>query len=532
MKPREQVEPEYDYIVIGSGFGGSVAALRLSEKGYRVLVLEKGRRWRAPDFPKRNWSLRRWLWLPFLRFFGFFKITWFRHVTVLSGVGVGGGSLVYANTLPLPRPEFFQAPSWSHLADWEQELEEFYSLARKMLGAVTCPRLETGDEALRTLAAEIGKEKDFEPTQVGVFFGEPERTVPDPYFDGAGPERAGCTFCGGCMVGCRYNAKNTLDKNYLYLAEKAGAVIRPESEVIDVRPLCDPDGAEGYQVQWRSPTSLFRRTGELTSRGVVFAGGVLGTVPLLLRLKQRSLPRLSDLVGCCVRTNSESLIGITTFDRTKVFSDGVAISSILHFDEHSHLEPVRYPAGSGFWRLQGAPLALGGGVLSRVGRMLLDLLRHPVQNLRVLLVDDWARRTQILLFMRTLESTLRFTRGGMGIRSRTETGPPPTAFVPEARELAERYARLVNGKPMTLMTETLLGIPTTAHILGGAVMGRDREEGVIDRENRVFGYENLYVCDGSMVSANPGVNPSLTITALAERAMCRISEKTRQEHRR
>lgn len=518
---------DHDFIVIGSGFGGSVAALRLSEKGYRVLVLEKGRRWQAGDFPKRNWNLRRWLWIPFLRFFGFFKITWFRHVTILSGVGVGGGSLVYANTLPLPKKEFFHAPSWAHLADWEQELKEFYPRARAMLGATTCPRLDTGDKALRKLAQELGKEKDFEPTEVAVFFGEPEKTVPDPYFNGKGPDRAGCTFCGGCMVGCRYNAKNTLDRNYLHLAEQAGAVVQPESEVLDVSPICDPGGSEGYYVRWKTSTRPFGPKGTYTARGVVFAGGVLGTVPLLLKLKRSSLPRLSDLVGSRVRTNSESLIGITTFDRDRVFSDGVAISSILHFDEHSHVEPVRYPAGSGFWRLQGAPLATGRNIAARIMRTIGDLIRHPVKNLRVLLVDDWAMRTQILLFMRTLDSTLRFTRGIFGMGSRSETGPPPAAFVPEASELAVKYAALVNGKPMTLLTETVLGIPTTAHILGGAVMGSDADEGVIDRDNRVFGYKNMYVCDGSMISANPGVNPSLTITALAERAMSRIPYKQR-----
>lgn len=513
---------DYDYVVIGSGFGGSVAALRLSEKGYRVLVLEKGKRWRPQDFPKRNWNLRRWLWVPLLRFFGFFKITWFRHITVLSGVGVGGGSLVYANTLPHPKSEFFQAPSWAHLADWERELKNFYPLARRMLGAATCPRLEAGDEALRDLARESGIERGFEPTEVAVYFGEPERTVPDPYFGGNGPDRSGCTFCGGCMVGCRYNAKNTLDRNYLYLAEAAGATVQPESEVVDIRPRCAPDGSEGYRISWRHATRLFGQKGEYTAGGVVLSGGVLGTVPLLLKLKRSSLPLLSDMVGARIRTNSESLVGVTAFDRERVFSDGVAIGSVLHFDDHSHVEPVRYPAGSGFWRLLAAPLVSGRTVVGRIARTLLDLVRHPVRNLRVLLVNDWAKRTQILLFMRTLDGTLRFTRGFLGMRSRTETGMPPPADLPGAKDLAERYAELVQGKPMTLLTETLLGIPTTAHILGGAVMGQDREEGVIDRDNRVFGYKRMYVCDGSMISANPGVNPSLTITALAERAMSRV----------
>lgn len=516
---------DYDYIIIGSGFGGSVSALRLAEKGYRVLVLEKGKRLGAKDFPRRNWNVKKWFWLPALRFFGFFKLTWFRHITILSGVGVGGGSLVYANTLPVPKESFFRAASWSHLADWERELRDFYPLASSMLGTTVCPRLETGDKALRTLAEQLGKADQFEPTRVAVFFGEPEKTVPDPYFNGKGPERSGCTFCGGCMVGCRFNAKNTLDKNYLHLAERLGAAIQAEARVHDVRPRGQGSGADGYEVRWRSSTSLFGKKGSFTCRGIVFSGGVLGTVELLLRLKGSSLPNLSDRVGCRVRTNSESLLGVTTLDVNTVFSDGIAISSILHTDEHSHLEPVRYPAGSGFWRLLGFPAVGGRNALVRIGKALLDLVLHPVGNARVYFVGDWAKRTQILLFMQTLDSTLRLSRGLFGMKTSEEAGASPAALLPEARRLAERYAKIVNGKPMALATETLLGIPTTAHILGGCVMGRDAGEGVIDKDHQVFGYENMYVCDGSAISANPGVNPSLTITALTERAMSRIPAK-------
>jgi len=548
-------EPQYDWVVIGSGFGGSVAALRLSEKGYSVLVLEKGRRLRAADFPKTNWNLKRWLWLPTLRFFGLFKITLFRHVTTLSGVGVGGGSLVYANTLPLPPSSFFAAPSWAHLGDWERELAPHYATARRMLGAAVNPRLGAGDEALRQLAVEIGREDSFEPTTVAVFFGgggpaaerpdgaagarvsgarnapsEAAAPLPDPYFGGRGPERRPCIACGGCMTGCRFDAKNTLDKNYLYLAEREGAVIQPESEVDDVRPIAAGvlDGSLGYRVSWRSSTRVFRqRGGSVGCRGVVFAGGVLGTVRLLLALKGGSLPRLSERVGRSVRTNSESLIGVTVADRSVRFSEGVAIASMLQADDRTNLQPVRYGEGSGAWRLLMSPLAAGRNFAERLARAAAEVLRHPIENLKVYFVDDWAKRTQILLFMQTTESTLRFVRARRrkGMRSAPDEGTPPSAFIPRAHDLARRYARIVGGRPTVLLTETILGTPTTAHILGGATMGRDAGEGVIDAENRVFGYTNMYICDGSTISANPGVNPSLTITALAERAMSRIAPK-------
>ena len=392
MKPEEY---DYDYIIVGSGFGGSVSALRLSEKGYKVLVLEKGKWLDGKDFPKTNWNLRKWLWMPFFRFFGLFKITFFRHITVLSGVGVGGGSLVYANTLPVPKTEFFKSGTWGKLADWEDELKPFYDLSLKMLGAEPNPNLVEGDLALKEMARQMKIEDKFKPTNVAVYFGQPGRTVEDPYFDGKGPDRTGCVYCGGCMLGCRFNSKNTLDKNYLWLAQRLGAEIKAESQVVDVLPLSE-DGKAGYEVEFKDSTSFIKRKRKLKARGVVFSGGVLGTVKLLLKLKKNSLSRLSDMLGYQIRTNNEALIGVTTFNKETDFSKGIAIGSILHTDDHSHLEPVRYSAGSGFWRIMMAPMTHGKNILIRFIRILTDFIKHPLKNLKIILTRDFSRSTQIL----------------------------------------------------------------------------------------------------------------------------------------
>jgi cholesterol oxidase len=519
-------EPEYDYVIIGSGFGGSVSALRLSEKGYRVLVIEKGRWFDKPEkFPVTNWQLRKWFWLPIMGAYGIFKMTYFRHVVALSGTGVGGGSLVYANTLPVPGDAFFQSGSWAGLDDWQQKLIPFYALARQMLGAAKNPYSCSSDEAIRELARQTGSEEHFHKPDVAVYFGKPGVTVSDPYFEGKGPERTGCIQCGGCMLGCRYNAKNTLDKNYLYLARQLGAEIIAEHEVVDVVPL-NPDGGEGYEVVFKRVAGGVGRKVRIQSRGVIFSGGVTGTVPLLLKLKQKSLARLSDMTGHGVRTNSESLIGVTTFDKDRSFSEGIAIGSILHLDKNRHLEPVKYPAGSGFWRLFMAPMVHGRTFAVRLIRMVMDMVIHPVRFFKTLFVDDWSKRTLILLYMESIESTLSIARSGWGmLYSKPENGPLPTAFNPKAREAATRIESVINGKAMVMNTETLFGIPTTAHILGGACMGKDESTGVVDKDNKVFNYKNMMVCDGSMISANPGVNPSLSITAITEYAMSKIPSK-------
>ncbi|MFP2897585.1 GMC oxidoreductase [Corallococcus sp. 4LFB] len=515
-----------DWLIIGSGFGGSVSALRLVEKGYRVVMLEKGRRLQGQDFPKSNWNLKRWLWMPQLGWRGLFKMTFFRHVTVLSGVGVGGGSLVYANTLPIPKDDFFDAASWGHLAPWKQELAPHYATARRMLGATVNPLNTFPDQVLKEVGQDLGR-PDFQPTTVAIYFGEPGVTVKDPYFNGEGPDRTGCNACGGCMLGCRNNAKNTLDKNYLYFAEKRGLTLHADTEVTWVRPL---PGGDGYEVTAKQGTGLFRKTRRFTAKHVIFAGGVLGTLDLLLKLKDAKdgLPHLSERVGDGVRTNSEALIGIVSGKQQKDrdLSRGIAIGSILHTDEHSHLEPVRYPEGSGFFRLLMAPHVPGATAWTRVARLVGLLARKPLRFLQAWFVPDFARRTMILLYMRTMEGHLRMRRGRAlttgfrsGLTTGLQEGPAPTANMPEAFDLAKRVSDKLDGYPMTMVSETLMGIPTTAHILGGACMGDSPRTGAIDSRHRLYGYEGLYVVDGAAISANPGVNPSLTITALAERAM-------------
>ncbi|HIB64756.1 MAG TPA: GMC family oxidoreductase [Phycisphaerales bacterium] len=512
---------DYDAIIVGSGFGGSVSALRLSEKGYRVLVVEKGRRFAPEDFPKTNREVNRWLWAPRLGWRGLFKMTFLPHITALSGVGVGGGSLVYANTLPHPPDSFFKGEGWAHLADWKKELEPHYQTARRMLGATTNKLPRDADHALAAVARATGREEQYKMNPVGVYFGEAGVTSPDPYFDGRGPERTGCIGCGGCMLGCRYNSKNTLDKNYLYLAENLGAEILADTEVTWINPL-----QEGYRVA----TSR----GEYTAGRVFLCGGVMGTVPLLLKLKEsaQGLPKLSSQLGDFVRTNSESLIGVVSNNHELDFSQGVAIGSILQTDEHSHIEPCRYPPGSDFFRFLAAPHVPGSHAVERLAHLVRTLVTNPVRYLRSIFKSDHARRTAILLYMRSIDGHLRLKLGRniwtgfqRGLSSEHTTGPRPTNSIPEATELAREYARQVDGFAHSLITETLLGIPTTAHILGGCCMGTNASEGVIDVNQEVFGYPGLFVVDGSAMSANLGVNPSLTITAMAERALSKIPSR-------
>lgn len=517
---------EYDYIIIGSGFGGSVSALRLSEKGYEVLVVEKGKWFKAKDFPKTNWNVRKWLWIPSFRFFGIMKLTIFRHIAILSGTGVGGGSLVYANTLPIPKSAFFQSGSWGKLDDWEKELAPYYQEALRMLGANKTPKLFDGDIGLKKVSQSLNMEDKFDAANVAVYFGEEGVTKDDPYFDGMGPKRTGCNYCGACMTGCRNNSKNTLDKNYLYLAQKYGAEILAENEVFDVSSIHSESGSDGYEVSIRTSTRLFTKTRKIKCKGVVFSGGVLGTIKLLLKLKINSLPNISDRLGQDIRTNNETLVSVSSLEKDKNYSKGVAIGSILDTDENSHLEICRYAEGSNAWKFLHLPYVTGNNIFSRLAKVVLALMKSPIKHFKIYFVNSWAKNTVVLLFMQTLDSTLRFKRNIFGFMSSTvSTGKKPTPFIQESVELIKEYGKAVNGMSTSFALETIAGIPSTAHVLGGAVMGENSENGVIDKNNKVFGYKNMYVIDGSMISANPGVNPSLSITAIAERAMDQIPDK-------
>jgi cholesterol oxidase len=528
VTPNKDSSPRiYDYLIVGSGFGGSVSALRLCEKGYDVLMLEKGSELTAKDFPETNWNVRKWLWLPLLGFRGFFQLRPFSHVQVLAGAGVGGGSLTYANTLPIPKRSFFANQAWAGLADWEAELAPHYQTARRMLGAAPTDFLTPADALLQNIAREDGKPETFEKPHVAVFMGEPGKTVPDPYFGGEGPARTGCIKCGACMTGCRHGAKNSLDKNYLHLARKRGLTLHADTEVVHVAPHAEG----GYRVRVRQGHNFLRRTRtEYRARHVIFSAGALGTNSLLLRLRDdaSALPALSPQLGRRVRTNSESLIFVTVPGSQDDHSQGIAINSLLQTDEHSHLEMVRYGRGSGFFRMTALPHVGGAAGFLQLFRILLAMLTHPLRTLRAFLVSDWARATMILLYMRSTEGTLRFVRSKLGfMNTEIEGGERPKAAIPEATQLAHRIAAKTGGMAMSAYYEPFLDIPTTAHILGGCCMGDSAESGVIDHRHQVFGYPGLYVIDGSTISANVGVNPSLTICALAERAIGFIPSKAK-----
>ena len=535
----------YDYVIIGSGFGGSVSAMRLTEKGYSVLVLEKGKRYEDKDFAKSNWQYWKYLWLPALRGHGILQISLLKGVMVLHGAGVGGGSLGYANVLEIPTDETFATPAWNQNVKWGDVLRPHYETGKKMLGVARNPKLWKADLLLKEMAEERGMGHTFRATDVGSFFGEAGVTVPDPYFAGEGPARAGCQHCGGCMVGCRHNAKNTLPKNYLYFAEKHGAKVVAEVEVTDVRPWTVDGGQENlvnrppstvrYEVTYRDSTKLFKQTQTVHAKNVIFSAGVMGTMKLLLNLRdvKKSLPKLSAKAGTMVRTNSEGLLGSVARKSDINYSEGVSISSIYNHDEMTRIEPVRYPDGSSLMRFLAAPLIDNNvSVPMRILNFLGWAFTHPIDFAKALFLPGWAHNVTILLVMQHADNRMRFKIGKSiftlfrtGMVAEEEPGYEINAQVKGSHEVTREFAKRINGVALGSSGENLLGLPTTAHILGGAPIGKNGEEGVVDENFAVHNYDGMYIIDGSIMPANPGVNPSLTITALAEYAMSKVSKK-------
>jgi cholesterol oxidase len=519
---------DFDVLVIGSGFGGSVTALRLTEKGYRVGVLEAGARFEDEDFAKTSWDLKRWLFKPALGCYGIQRIDAIKDSLILSGAGVGGGSLVYANTLYEPLAAFYTDKQWAHITDWKAELAPYYDQAKRMLGVVENALDTPSDQVMRKVAAEMGVADTFHPTPVGVFFGGPGQEqgagVDDPYFGGVGPARNTCRACGECMTGCRHNAKNTLVKNYLYLAERNGAKVLPLTTVTRV---CPREGG-GYDVHVRftkAKRATRRTTRVLTAEQVVFAAAAIGTQKLLHRMKaQGHLPRLSDRLGVLSRTNSESVLGAIAPDNSVDYSYGIAITSSFHPDEHTHVEPVRYGRGSNAMSLMQTVLTDGGGDQPRWQVWLGELWRARRTVHHLYDVKHWSERAVIALVMQSLDNSITtYVKRIPGTRryvlsSRQGHGEPNPTWIPVANETVRRIAGVIGGTAGGSIGEPF-NVPLTAHFIGGCVIGDSPDHGVVDPYQRVYHYPGLHVADGSAISANLGVNPSLTITAQAERAM-------------
>jgi cholesterol oxidase len=512
----------YDYIVIGSGFGGSVASLRLVEKGYKVLLLEQGKRFKSEDFPKSNWNIPKYLWIPALRCFGFQKLSFYSTASILSGTGVGGGSLVYANTLYTPPDDFFANESWQRFGDWKKILEPFYDKASFMLGRTRYSKLNAEDRWLEQVSEQMNSHDTFESVHVGVNIDGQEEEY-DPYFNGLGPMRKGCVECAGCMVGCRENAKNTLDKNYLWFAEKMGLEILSETKA---EKIFRQDGI--YHVQTEQVTSFpGRNKRTFTSKGIIVAAGALGTLELLLKQKYKysTLPLLSDTLGHKLRTNAETLCAVS--GAKEKLNNGLAITSVFSPDPFTHVEIVKYPDRSNAMKwffglsVKGADSSVG-----RTWKLLVKTITHPLSFLKVAFNFRWSTHTVIFLVMQTTDNAMKmiWTKGLLGgkmkIDNRGNKSVP--AYIHVGQEVMENYARKVSGIPQNILLEVFFDRPTTAHILGGCPMSETTETGVVDKDLKVHGYPDFYITDGSVIQGNIGVNPSLTITAMAEYCMSNI----------
>jgi cholesterol oxidase len=520
------VPEEFDVAVIGSGFGGSVTALRLSEKGYKVLVIESGARFEDKDFAKSSFDLKKFLFFPKLGLKGIQRIDLLKNVLVMSGAGVGGGSLVYANTLYRPPQKFFSTGSWAEIANWQQLLDPYFDQAERMLGVEVNKYFSPADEALKRASDRLGFGSSFQMTPVGVHFGEEGKTVEDPYFGGEGPSRTGCINCGECMTGCRHGAKNTLVKNYLYLAEKLGTKVMPLTKAVNIEQV-----TSGYQLTLIPSDKLFAKKQQITVSQVVVAAGALGSAKLLHSVRAKgNLSGMSPRLGELSRTNSESLLGVVAKDKSIDFSKGSAITSSVFPDPDTHIEPVRYGRGSGFMGLLQSVVASGPkGQAPNIFRLIWFTLKNLPKLPNFYNLRTWPERTLILLVMQSRDNSLT-TYWKRRLTSKQGHGEPNPAWVPMGHTVAREIAKDVNGTPGAVIGEPF-GIPLTAHFLGGAVIGKDASSGVVDGYLRVFGQPGLHIVDGSALSANPGVNPSLSITALAEWAMAHWPNKSEADPR-
>lgn len=514
---------KFDFVIVGSGFGGAVSALRLSEKGYKVAVIEKGRRLSKEDFPVSNRQVSKFFWAPLIKCFGIQEISLLKGVMVLHGAGVGGGSLVYANTLMQPLDSVYDDPDWPTACHWKKELEPHFLKAKNMLG-VTTNRIEAySDSLMKSLGSKLGCEETYHLTEVGVFFGEANdkgAAYEDPYFNGQGPSRYACTGCGGCMVGCRVGAKNTLDQNYLYLAEKLGAVIIPDTKLTKI------SGEDGnYYLKTKNTQKYFVNGETLLADKIILSAGVMGTLEILFKNKEvyKTLTNISEQLGSKIRTNGESLCGVTTLTDKHDFSKGIAIGSAIHPDAKTKIEPVRYPSGSDVMRFLAVPLTGSGGVILRPIKLFLNIIFNFTKIVKLFLIKDWAKSSVILLVMQSIDQKMKIKLGRSYLTLwqknliGDESNQMIPSFLPIAQKATLELSNIVEGVPQNVSSEVLLGIPATAHILGGCCMGNSAADGVIDYRHELFGHPGIFVCDGSVVPVNLGVNPSLTITAMAER---------------
>jgi cholesterol oxidase len=523
---------DFDVVVIGSGFGGSVAGLRLTEKNYKVAILEAGKRFSDKDFPKTSWRLRKFLFMPRLGLNGIQRIHVLPDVLVLAGAGVGGGSLVYANTLYKPPASYFEDKQWRDITNWDQELSPWYDQASRMLGVAQNPYFSASDKAMKQVADQMGVGHTFKLAPLGVYFGDGVGVKSkDPFFGGVGPDRSGCLQCGACMTGCRHNAKNTLPKNYLGLAESAGAKVFPEHTVTKVEQLADGS----WVVTARKSSAWFGKKRKFTAANVVIAAGTYNTQKLLHKMKTTGvLPKISDYLGKLSRTNSEALTGSIMPKGGTDFSKGSAITSSFFPDDHTHVEPVRYGKGSNFMGLLQTVMTDGEKIRDRRKQWLRQVVTKPSLLLKILDVRQWSERTVVALIMQNVDSAISVSskRGLFGFRltSKNDSLTPNATYIPAANEVARRVAEN-NGGIAGGHIGDLVNAPFTAHFVGGCVIGESIQTGVIDPYHRVYNYPTLHIVDGASVTANLGVNPSLTITAQAERAFSMWPNKGEKDER-